>query len=169
MICDHAGRTVGAVPDDGDRTATAGSGVAVLHLQCPGQAGRAAVQDLAPGNPQGALRRRRPTPARTESSARHGPAVAGASGVCGRWNSCVKNFLQFPVGAETRPYGRVSARREIFGRFMPPPAMSRIPVRMREPRRSGHIDNAAPSATAHGSPPQVPRSDADRTPRSGRS
>ncbi len=50
-----------------------------------------------------------------------------------------------------------------------PPAMSRIPVRMREPRRSGHIDNAAPSATAHGSPPQVPRSDADRTPRSGRS
>ncbi len=83
--------------------------------------------------------------------------------------SCVKNLLQFLVGAETRPYGRVSARREIFGRFMPPPAMSRIPVRMREPRRSGHIDNAAPSATAHGSPPQVPRSDADRTPRSGRS
>ena len=79
--------------------------------------------------------------------------------------SCVKNFLQFPVGAETRPYGRVSARREIFGRFMPPPAMSRIPVRVREPRRSGHIDNAAPSATAHGSPPQMPRSDADRTPR----
>ncbi len=91
-------------------------------------------------------------------------AVAG-----GESSSCVKNFLQFPVGAETRPYGRVSARREIFGRFMPPPAMSRIPVRMREPRRSGHIDNAAPSATAHGSPPQVPRSDADRTPRSGRS
>ena len=83
--------------------------------------------------------------------------------------SCVKNLLQFLVGAETRPYGRVSARREIFGRFMPPPAMSRIPVRMREPRRSGHIDNAAPSVTAHGSPPQVPRSDADRTPRSGRS
>ncbi len=83
--------------------------------------------------------------------------------------SGVKNFLQFLVGSETRPYGRVSARREIFGRFMPPPAMSRIPVRMREPRRSDHIDNAAPSATAHGSPPQVPRSDADRTPRSGRS
>ncbi len=83
--------------------------------------------------------------------------------------SCVKNFLQLPVGAETRPYGRVSARREIFGCFMPPPAMSRIPVRVREPRRSGHIDNAAPSATAHGSPPQVPRSDADRTPRSERS
>ncbi len=38
-ICDHAGRTVGAVPDDGDRTAAAGSGVAVLHLQCPSQAG----------------------------------------------------------------------------------------------------------------------------------
>ena len=85
-ICGHAGRTVGAVPDDGDRTATAGSGVAVLHLQCPGQAGRAAVQDLAPGNPQGGLRRRRPTPARTKSPTRHGPAVAGASGVCGRWN-----------------------------------------------------------------------------------
>ena len=57
-ICDHAGRTVGAMPDDGDRTATAGSGVAVLHLQCPGQAGRAAVQDLAPGDPQGGFRRR---------------------------------------------------------------------------------------------------------------
>ena len=85
-ICDHAGRTVGAVPDDGDRTATAGSGVAVLHLQCPGQAGRAAVQDLAPGNPQGGLRRRRPIPARTESPTRHGSAVAWASGVCGRWN-----------------------------------------------------------------------------------
>ena len=70
----------------GDRTATAGSGVAVLHLQCPGQAGRAAVQDLALGNPQGGLRRRRPTPARTESPSRHGPAVAGASGVCVRWN-----------------------------------------------------------------------------------
>ena len=85
-ICDHAGRTVGAVPDDGDRTAAAGSGVAVLHLQCPGQAGRAAVQDLAPGNPQGGFRRRGPTSTRTESPARHGPAVAGASGVCGRWN-----------------------------------------------------------------------------------
>ena len=84
-ICDHAGRTVGAVPDDGDRTATAGSGVAVLHLQCPGQAGRAAVQDLTPGNPQGGLRRRGTTPARTESPSRHGSAVAGASGVCGRW------------------------------------------------------------------------------------
>ena len=83
--------------------------------------------------------------------------------------SCVKNFLQFLVGVETRPYGRVSTRCEIFGCFMPPPAMSRIPVRVREPRRSGHIDNAAPSATAHGSPPQVPRSDADRTPRSERS
>ena len=84
-ICDHTGRTVGAVPDDGDRTATAGSGVAVLHLQCPGQAGRAAVQDLAPGNPQGGLRRRGTSPARTESPSRHGPAVAWASGVCGRW------------------------------------------------------------------------------------
>ena len=68
-----------------DRTAAAGSGVAVLHLQCPGQAGRAAIQDLAPGNPQGGLRRRRPTPTRTESPARHGSAVAGASGICGRW------------------------------------------------------------------------------------
>ena len=38
-ICDHAGRTVGAMPDDGDRTVAAGSGVAVLHLQCLGQAG----------------------------------------------------------------------------------------------------------------------------------
>ncbi len=73
---------MGAVPDDGDRTATAGSGVAVLHLQCPGPAGRAAVQDLTPGNPQGGLRRRGTTPARTESPARHGSAVAGASGVC---------------------------------------------------------------------------------------
>ena len=87
-IYDHAGRTVGAVPDDGNRAAAAGSGVVVLHLQCPGQAGRAAVQDLAPGHPQGGLRRRRPTPTptRTESSARHGSAVAGTSGICGRWN-----------------------------------------------------------------------------------
>ena len=69
-----------------DRAAAAGSGVVVLHLQCPGQAGRAAVQDLAPGHPQGGLRRRRPTPTRTESSARHGSAVAGTSGICGRWN-----------------------------------------------------------------------------------
>ena len=51
----------------------------------PGPGWRAAVQDLAPGNPQGGLRRRRPTPARTQSPPRHGPAVAGASGVCGRW------------------------------------------------------------------------------------
>ena len=45
-ICDHAGRTVGAVPDDGDRAATAGSGVAVLHLQCPGQAGEQLFKTL---------------------------------------------------------------------------------------------------------------------------
>ena len=37
---------MGAVPDDGDRTATAGSGVAVLHLQCPGQAGEQLFKTL---------------------------------------------------------------------------------------------------------------------------
>ena len=84
-ICDHAGRTVGAVPDDGNRTAAAGPGVAVLHLQCPGQAGRAAVQDLAPGNPQGGLRRRRPTPA---THGKSGPTRTGG----GRGIGCLRSM-----------------------------------------------------------------------------
>ena len=66
-------------------------------------------------------------------------------------NACVFQLCQESSAISSG----VSARCEIFGRFMPPPAMSRIPVWVREPRRSGHIDNAAPLATAHGSPPQV--------------
>ena len=47
--------------------------------------------------------------------------------------------------------------------------VSRIFCNFQWERKPGHIDNAAPSATAHGSSPQMPGSDADRTPRSGRS
>ena len=190
-----AGKPVeaGGSPDGAGRSASVhpGLALAVAGRRCgrggsagggmPGTVSRVARLQFRPGVPQP----RQPTAtgrgagARrvAREGARHGgqsspgrysivrgaPAAASGRGIFSA--SCVKNLLQFLVGAGTCPYGQVPARREMFGRLMPPPAISRIPVRRREPRRSGHIDNAAPSATAHGSPSQGPGSDADRTPR----